>query len=107
MVLGPCLQNVETVGRVWDVFVTILRCAEVRRQQMSEQISDAARVFTPKQNQILELMAQGYSTRGIADRLGISRNTLKSHIKSIYDRAGAHNRDEAVESYRREVTPLG
>lgn len=52
--------------------------------------------LTPREHEILELMADGASNRIIASRLGISRHTVKFHVASILTKLGAGSRTEAV-----------
>lgn len=44
--------------------------------------------LTPRQRQILQLVAEGHSTRGIADRLSISVKTVETHRAQIMERLG-------------------
>lgn len=52
--------------------------------------------LTPRQREILELMAQGASNRGIAAALCISLNTLNHHLAKLYPKIGCANRFEAI-----------
>ncbi|HET8756423.1 MAG TPA: response regulator transcription factor [Solirubrobacteraceae bacterium] len=52
--------------------------------------------LSPRQRDVLELLAQGLPNDVIADRLYISRNTVKFHVAAIYQRLGVHNRVEAA-----------
>ncbi len=47
-------------------------------------------------HEVLLLIARGLSTQEIADALGISPNTVKSHSRSLFNRLGAHNRVRAL-----------
>ncbi|BDI03677.1 LuxR C-terminal-related transcriptional regulator [Sphaerotilus microaerophilus] len=51
---------------------------------------------TPRERAILELTAKGYSYVEIADRLGVSVNTVRTHVRGLYGKLGAENRTEAV-----------
>src|SRR4029453_15284631 len=52
--------------------------------------------LTHRERQVLELLAEGLPNKGIADRLGISDQTVKFHIASIMGKLGASNRVETV-----------
>ena len=56
----------------------------------------AAASLTPRELEILEMMAEGMSNRTIAARLGISSQTVKFHVASILAKLGAGSRTEAV-----------
>jgi DNA-binding NarL/FixJ family response regulator len=52
--------------------------------------------LTPREVQVLELVAEGLPNKTIADRLGISDQTVKFHIASLSGKLGAANRTDAV-----------
>lgn len=52
--------------------------------------------LTPRELEILEMMADGLSNRAIAARLKISRHTVKFHVASILTKLTARSRTEAV-----------
>jgi NarL family two-component system response regulator YdfI len=52
--------------------------------------------LTPREIEILEMMAEGLSNRRIAGRLTISRHTVKFHVASILAKLAAGSRTEAV-----------
>jgi DNA-binding CsgD family transcriptional regulator len=56
----------------------------------------AARVLSARQLEVLTLLARGLSTDGIAAELFVSRNTVRSHVRSILETLGARNRAHAV-----------
>jgi DNA-binding NarL/FixJ family response regulator len=56
--------------------------------------------ITPREIQILSLMAQGYMNKEIGQRLNISAETVKKHVKNIFFKTGAHNRIEALNKTR-------
>ena len=62
---------------------------------------DDARVaslgITPRELEILELIAAGLSTREIAGRLHVSENTVKTHTSRVFDKLGAKRRTQAVQ----------
>lgn len=53
--------------------------------------------ITPRELEILELMAEGLSNREIAARLFVSENTVKTHSSRVFDKLGARRRTQAVQ----------
>jgi two-component system, NarL family, nitrate/nitrite response regulator NarL len=56
----------------------------------------ASAELTPREAQVLELLAEGLSNKLIAARLGISEHTAKFHVNAVLDKLGAETRTEAV-----------
>jgi len=69
-----------------------------RRYQPWPDDDDAAidEPLTPREVQVLELLAEGLPNKAIAQRLGISDQTVKFHVSSISGKLGARNRTDAV-----------
>jgi DNA-binding NarL/FixJ family response regulator len=57
---------------------------------------DGPQPLTPREEQVLQMLAQGLANKEIAAELSISDHTVKFHISSIYDKLGVTNRVEAV-----------
>jgi NarL family two-component system response regulator LiaR len=53
--------------------------------------------ITPRELEILGLIAAGLSNREIADRLFVSENTVKTHSSRLFDKLGAKRRTQAVQ----------
>jgi DNA-binding NarL/FixJ family response regulator len=52
--------------------------------------------FTPRETDVLILLAMGKSNKAIAETLYISDSTVKAHLTNIYKKLGVENRIEAV-----------
>lgn len=52
--------------------------------------------LTPREHEVLQLLAEGLSNRAIGHRLGISEHTVKFHVNAILGKLGAQSRTEAV-----------
>ena len=53
--------------------------------------------ITPRELEILESMAAGFSNREIAERLFVSENTVKTHAGRLFDKLSARRRTQAVQ----------
>ena len=53
--------------------------------------------ITPRELEILELIAAGLSNREIAERVFVSENTVKTHSSRVFDKLGARRRTQAVQ----------
>jgi len=53
--------------------------------------------ITPRELEILEAMAGGFSNREIAERLFVSENTVKTHAARLFDKLSARRRTQAVQ----------
>ena len=53
--------------------------------------------ITPRELEILQLIAQGLSNREIAEKLFVSENTVKTHSSRVFDKLGAKRRTQAVQ----------
>jgi len=52
--------------------------------------------LTPREKEVLRLMAEGTSSREIAHKLGISYTTVRTHIRSLGSKLGVHSKLEAI-----------
>ena len=57
----------------------------------------AALGITPRELEILELIASGLSNREIAEKIFVSENTVKTHSSRLFDKLGAKRRTQAVQ----------
>ena len=73
-------------GNYFDTFVG--RCAQIAR----------IHGLTPREEEVLALLAQGYSVPRIEKELFISNGTAKGHVRHIYAKMGVHTRDELIEA---------
>ena len=52
--------------------------------------------LTDREEQVLSHLARGYAYKEIADLLGISFETVRTHVRTIYEKLHVHSRTEAV-----------
>jgi DNA-binding NarL/FixJ family response regulator len=66
-----------------------------------------AETLTAREVQVLSLVSDGLPNKAIAARLGVSDETVKFHLTSIFGKLGAANRTDAVRrALRRGLVPL-
>jgi len=84
--------------------------AEVRRlgQEDAFGTPPAARIVSRREEEVLQLIADGCSTPEVAERLYISQKTVKNHLASIYQKLDARDRTQAVlQAVRMGIVHLG
>jgi DNA-binding NarL/FixJ family response regulator len=95
--LCKCIHCVSQ-GQVW-----------INRQQMNYVLdalsevptlrvvnSNGRSLLTPREEQVVALVADGLTNRGVADELGLSEHTIKKYLLRIFDKVGISSRVELV-----------
>ena len=82
-------------GRIVGVFGLVT-------QQVPATMATAHPHLTPRQMQILRLLAHGHSTHQIAGELHLAVETVRNHVRRLLRALDAHSRLEAVAMARRE-----
>ena len=72
--------------------------ARLMLQRFQKPVSgtSAAEQLTERQTRILKLVSQGFSSKEIAQKLGLSYHTVTTHIKNIYTKLQVNSRTEAL-----------
>lgn len=86
--VGGAAVSPNMAGKLLDVTRQLLRHQELLQSRKP--------VLTGREIEVLELVAQGQTSRQIGELLFISENTVKNHIRNILDKLGLHSRNEAV-----------
>ena len=84
-------QVLDVVGRAWAA-----------RQQQLEKTAPLHEL-TPRERQVLALLAEGKTDGEIAEVLGVSVRTISNHVSSILDKIGAKSRLQAVLAWQRRM----
>jgi len=63
------------------------------------QTQDKAAGLSAREEEILVLLSKGYSNKTIADQLGLSIETIYTHLKRVYEKMHVHSRTAAVIRY--------
>jgi DNA-binding NarL/FixJ family response regulator len=86
---------VRTVSAGGSLLAPVVASRLLRRVQ-GEDEEPSAEPLTPRQLEVLQLVARGLPNKEIAASLGISARTAKYHVEAVLHRLGATNRTEAV-----------
>ncbi|OPY00774.1 MAG: Transcriptional regulatory protein LiaR [Syntrophorhabdus sp. PtaB.Bin047] len=70
--------------------------ASVPSGDTQREPSDPGASLTPRETEVLRLVAQGFSNREIADILLISQDTVKTHLRNVFSKTGATDRTQAA-----------
>jgi two-component system NarL family response regulator len=89
VVQGKSLISPTMASKLLSEFTVLAKKAEERQQY-------PAPALTTRELEVLKLVARGMSNREIADRLFISENTVKNHVRNILEKLHLHSRMEAV-----------
>ena len=84
------------------------RTAEARLLEAIRDVYDGGSPMTPQlarltpaEREFLDLLANGYAYKEIADRKKISIDTVRSYVRTVYEKLHVHSRTEAVVKYLR------
>ncbi len=61
--------------------------------------------LTPREEEILTLLSKGYVNKEIAVKLGVTYETVRDHLKNIYEKLHVHTRGEAVARFKGTQEP--
>ena len=93
------LSTVALAGADPPAFLHLLRRTPPAPAQADA--SEAPVALTPRQREILGLLANGVRVKAIASHLGLTQTTVRNHIRGLLARLGCHSQLEAVAKARR------
>jgi DNA-binding NarL/FixJ family response regulator len=95
----PTLTAAEMSGIEADAILLASRVSQdvrTARYDIGDEDDTFSEPLTPREIQVLELLAEGLPNKTIAERLDISDQTVKFHVASIFGKLNAANRTDAV-----------
>ena len=92
--LLDCVRHVHQ-GEQWIDQDTVTRAVGTVLEREAAQ-KEASHTLTPREIEIVRMVAQGLRNRAIAERLAISEGTVKVHLHNIYEKFGVDGRLELL-----------
>jgi DNA-binding NarL/FixJ family response regulator len=68
----------------------------VKETRAASRSRDELSVLTDREREVLDLLAQGLTNKQIAEKLVITTNTVKRHLKAIFEKLDVHTRSAAT-----------
>ena len=90
------LSSIREVNEGGSPMTSNIARKVVQSLQKAEPARDPAEELSKRENEVLVLLAQGYLYKEIADKLGISFQTVNTYIRRIYEKLHVHSRSQAV-----------
>ncbi len=89
---------IETViqDTSWFTQKVIEKVASLRKPEGASEAREDLGQLTAREREVLGLLCTGAPNDAIAERLGVSRHTIRNHVSAIYDKIGVHNRGAAI-----------
>jgi RNA polymerase sigma factor (sigma-70 family) len=96
------LSAIQDVHRGGSPMTSHIARKVVQSFQQTPASSKATENLSPREQEVLELLAKGFLYKEIADQLHISFETVHTYIRRIYEKLQVRSRTEAVAKYLRQ-----
>jgi DNA-binding NarL/FixJ family response regulator len=93
---ATALDVVAEYGTIGEARASTVRAEAILLRVGAADAEGVEEPLTPREIQVLELLAEGLPNKAIARRLGISDQTVKFHVAAVCGKLGAANRTDAV-----------
>jgi len=80
----------------WFSRTVIEKLAQMRQPRRGVPGKGGLAQLTPREREVLGLICQGLADADIAEQLGLSRNTVRNHVATLYSKIGVHRRSAAI-----------
>ncbi|GGM79821.1 DNA-binding response regulator [Longimycelium tulufanense] len=106
-VLVRSVLDLAAGGAVLDPRITARLLPRLRMASGQRRDVERLRALSAREQQVLELLADGRSNAGIAEELGLTEATVKSYVSTVLSKLGAQNRVQAALMAQRAASPGG
>jgi DNA-binding NarL/FixJ family response regulator len=95
------LEAIREVHRGGSPMTTHIARKVVQTLQQAPAPTQAAEALSPREQEVLDCLAKGFLYKEIAEKLGISYETVHTYIRRIYEKLQVRTRTEAVAKFLR------
>lgn len=96
-------------GEIWAGRMEVSKALRNHPDSMAQNLSEGATsniLLSPRERDVLRFLAMNLSNKELSERLGVSLQTVKTHLYNIYQKLGVHNRSQAIAAgYRQRLLP--
>ena len=91
--IAQAIRDIHRGGSPMSLAIARMVVASVQQKQVNATLLES---LTPRENELVHLLAEGYRYKEIADKLGLSIETVRTYIRAIYNKLQVHSRTEAL-----------
>lgn len=95
------LEAIRDVNAGGSAMTSSIARKVVASFQQAAPVAPPKTHLSPREQEVLDCLAKGMTYKAIADQLGISIETIRTHLKRIYEKLHVQSRTEAVAKYMR------
>jgi DNA-binding NarL/FixJ family response regulator len=97
--LFDAIHEIHSGGSPMSAMVARLVVSSFNAREQQNRIE--LQKLSMREREVLELLAQGFRNKEIAGNLFVSQETIKSHLKNIYEKLQVNSRNKAIEFLKR------
>lgn len=91
--IAQAVRDIHAGGSPMSLAIARMVVANVQQKKANAQLIES---LTPREHELVHLLADGYRYKEIADKLSLSVETVRSYIRAIYSKLQVHSRTEAL-----------
>ncbi len=91
--IAQAIRDIHAGGSPMSLAIARMVVGSVQQKQVNAALAES---LTPREHELIQLLAEGYRYKEIADRLALSVETVRSYIRTIYGKLQVHSRTEAL-----------
>jgi DNA-binding NarL/FixJ family response regulator len=80
----------------WQANAAVARSEAAAAQTSLAPDTEGRESLSPREAQVLDMVARGFTYGEVAERMGLSLSTVRTHVRNIYGKLDVHNKTEAV-----------